>query len=230
MHSGGSFTRTLCTNDKVQVRHYYRTELNPKLHLSIKRKLSNFALILAAGKSTRMGTCKTSLPWGGKTLLTYQIEQWLSIGFTPVVVLGLHNADRQKDCLVGSLTVINPHSHAGKTTSILTGLEHIPPDLEILAISAVDQPRESDIYQRLVQTHQDNSALITAPTYQGKMGHPLLFGNRMRSHLTNIQEATLGLRHIIQEFYSVIHKVEFDHPAVLLDINTPDVYQAQLFN
>ncbi|MCG6138427.1 MAG: hypothetical protein MET45_28030 [Nostoc sp. LLA-1] len=38
-----------------------------------------------------MGTCKTSLPWGGKTLLTYQIEQWLSVDFIPVVVCGLHN-------------------------------------------------------------------------------------------------------------------------------------------
>ncbi|WP_231867011.1 NTP transferase domain-containing protein [Anabaena sp. 4-3] len=187
--------------------------------------MSNFAIILAAGKSTRMGSCKASLPWGeGKTLLTYQLEQWLSIGFTPVVVLGLHNADRQNDCLVGSVAVINPHSQAGKITSILTGLDYIPPDCQILAISAVDQPRKLEIYQRLVQAHQDNDAVITAPTYQGKMGHPLLFDHGMRSHLANISEETLGLRHVIQEFYSVIHKVEFEHPAVLLDINTPEDY------
>jgi molybdenum cofactor cytidylyltransferase len=188
--------------------------------------LTNFALILAAGKSTRMGICKTSLPWGaGRTLLTYQLEQWLSLGFTPVVVLGVHNIERQKDCPVGSLAVINPHSHAGKTTSILTGLEHIPYNFETLAISAVDQPREAKIYQQLLQAHQENSALITAPIYQNKMGHPILFAHQMRSHLANIREETLGLRHIIQEFHSVINKVAFDNPSVLLDINTREEYR-----
>ena len=188
----------------------------------------NFAIVLAAGTSTRMGTCKTSLPWyGGKTLLTYQLEQWLILGFIPVVVLGLHNSHQQKDCPPESLTVINPHANAGKTTSLLTGLEHIPQDFEVLAISAVDQPRKLEIYQTLLLAHQDNSALITAPTYEGKMGHPLLFNNQMRSHLQNIRDETLGLRQIIQEFYPVIHKVEFDNPAVLVDINTPEIYQYQ---
>ena len=201
--------------------HYLR-----KSHVS--KRLTHFAIILAAGASTRMGTCKTSLPWGeGKTLLTYQIEQWLSVDFTPLVVLGSHNSHRQKDCH-SSITVINPHPKAGKTTSLLTGLQNIPANFEVLAISAVDQPRKAEIYQILLQAHQANSALITAPTYEGKMGHPLLFGNEMRSHLQNIREETFGLRQIIKEFYPVIHKVEFDNPAVLLDINTAEVYQEHL--
>lgn len=190
-----------------------------------------FAIVLAAGASTRMGTCKTSLRWGeGKTLLTYQLEQWFNAGFTPVVVLGSHNSHKQQDCPLGSLTVINPHANAGKTTSLLIGLQQIPPNFEFLAISAVDQPRKLDIYQRLLLAHQENSAMITAPTYEGKMGHPLLFSNGMRSHLQNIREETLGLRQIIREFYPVIHQVKFDTPAVLLDINTPEVYQKHLHN
>ncbi|MBW4688168.1 MAG: nucleotidyltransferase family protein [Komarekiella atlantica HA4396-MV6] len=178
-----------------------------------------------------MGTCKTSLPWGeGKTLLTYQLEQWLSAGFTPLVVLGSHNSYKQKDCLPGSLTVINPHANNGKTTSLLTGLQHIPSDFEVLAISAVDQPRKLEIYQILLQAHTNNLALITAPTYKGQMGHPLLFNNKMRSHLQNIREETFGLRQIIKEFFQVIYKVELDNPTVLVDINTPEIYKEQLRN
>ncbi len=172
-----------------------------------------------------MGTCKTSLAWGGKTLLTYQIEQWLSVDFIPVIVFGLHNSHKQQDCPPGSVTVINPHPNAGKTTSILAGLEHIPGNFHILAISAVDQPRKSEIYQQLISAHVNNPTLITAPTYQGKIGHPILWGNHMRSHLQNIREETLGLRQIIQEFYSDIHQIEFNCADVLLDINTPEVYQ-----
>ncbi|MDF2387890.1 nucleotidyltransferase family protein [Nostoc ellipsosporum NOK] len=188
--------------------------------------MAHLAIVLAAGASTRMGTCKSSLPWReGKTLLTYQLELWLKLGFTPLVVLGSHNSHKQKDCPVGSLVVINPHASTGKTSSLLAGLKQIPPDFEILAISAVDQPRELNIYQQLLQAHQANSALITAPTHQGKIGHPLLFANNMRSHLVKIREETLGLRQIIKEFYPVIHKVEFHNPDVLLDINTPEIYQ-----
>ncbi|MBE9197526.1 nucleotidyltransferase family protein [Nodularia sp. LEGE 06071] len=178
-----------------------------------------------------MGTCKTSLPWGeGKTLLTYQMEQWLNVGFTPVVVLGSHNSQRQKDCPSSTLTVINPNANSGKTTSILTGLQNIPSNFDILAISAVDQPRKSDIYQKLISGHKTNSALITVPIYQGKMGHPILLGNKMRSHLQNISEKTLGLRKLIQNFHAVIHQVEFDNSDILLDINTPEIYQEQLLN
>ncbi|MEB3178487.1 MAG: nucleotidyltransferase family protein [Nostocaceae cyanobacterium] len=191
--------------------------------------MTRFTIILAAGNSTRMGRCKTSLIWGEvKTLLTYQIEQWLLAGFIPLIVLGTHNRDRQKDCPPESVTVINPDSQQGKTSSILTGLKLIPLEYEVLAISAVDQPRETGIYQQLLQAHQDNSAMITAPTYKGKMGHPLLFGNEMRSHLENLHEETLGLRQVITEFSSVIQRLEFDNPAVLLDINTPEIYQSQV--
>ncbi|BAZ52892.1 hypothetical protein NIES4103_55570 [Nostoc sp. NIES-4103] len=191
--------------------------------------MAHLAIVLAAGASTRMGTCKSSLPWReGKTLLTYQLELWLKLGFIPLVVLGSHNSHRQKDCPIGSLVVINPDASTGKTSSLLAGLKQIPPDFEILAISAVDQPRELNIYQQLLQAHQANSALITAPIHQGKIGHPLLFANDMRSHLLNIREETLGLRQIIKDFYPLIHKVEFQNPDVLLDINTPEIYQQQL--
>ncbi|MGF1938307.1 MAG: hypothetical protein RM347_028770 [Nostoc sp. ChiQUE02] len=52
----------------------------------------------------------------------------------------------------------------------------------------------------------------------------------MRSHLQNIREETFGLRQIIKEFYPVIHHVKFENSAVLLDINTPEIYQEQLHN
>src|SRR5439155_8711804 len=37
-------------------------------------------VILAAGASTRMGTCKLLLPWGEKTILTHLLDQWRSTG------------------------------------------------------------------------------------------------------------------------------------------------------
>jgi len=184
-----------------------------------------FALILAAGASRRMGTCKAGLPWrNGKSLLSYQVEQLLLAKIVPVVVLGLHNYQQQVPA--GTTVAINHNPSAGKVSSILTGLKHIP-QFDCLLISAVDQPRSSWIYQKLLQAYISSSSVpITAPHYQGKLGHPLLFSSSVRSHLENLSEAGFGLRQVVQRFYSQIQRVEFDTPEVLLDLNTPEAYQA----
>ncbi len=189
----------------------------------------DFALILAAGFSTRMGTCKTSLPWRDrKTLLRYQAEQLIEANITPIIVLGSHNAHRQKDCPDGSQVVINECSERGKISSILTGLELLPKDFSSVTISAVDQPRSLYIYQTLLQTYRQKQALITAPCYQRKLGHPLLFSDRLLPELKNITEANLGLRQVVHKFYNSIAKVEFSTSEVISDLNTRDRYQLEL--
>ena len=189
----------------------------------------NFAIILAAGVSTRMGTCKASLPWlDGKTLLSYQVEQWLIADVTPIVVLGSHNAHHQNDCPQGSQVVINSFPSQGKTSSILKGLRLLPQDFEVVAISAVDQPRSTAVYQKLLKEHRHYAAMITAPSYKGRLGHPLFFSKKLLPYLEKIREETAGLRQVVQAFYSVIQKVEFDTSDVLADLNTPESYKTFL--
>ena len=189
----------------------------------------DFAIILAAGFSTRMGTCKTALPWrNGKTLLRYQAEQFLPAGITPIIVLGSHNAHRQTDCPDGSRIVINKFSDCGKTSSILAGLQSLPLEFSSVIISAVDQPRSLYIYQTLLQTYKQTKAPIIAPCYRGKLGHPLLFGECLLPELKNITEASLGLRQVVNKFYLKIEKVEFSTSEVLTDLNTPSSYQLEL--
>ena len=189
----------------------------------------NFAIILAAGYSTRMGTCKTALPWhNNQTLLRYQAEQFLQANITPIIVLGSHNAHRRSDCPTGSQVVVNFNCDRGKTSSILTGLECLPQTFSTITISAVDQPRSLYIYQTLLQTFYQEKALITAPFYQGKLGHPLLFSEQLFPELKKISESSFGLRKIVKEFYDDIKKIAFDHPEVLSDLNHKVTYQSVL--
>ena len=188
----------------------------------------NYALIIAAGFSTRMGTCKTTLPWRDRqTLLRYQAEQFLLADITPIIVLGSHNAHRQVDCPEGSLVVVKAKGDRDKTSSILTGLRSIPQKFSTVTISAVDQPRSTRVYQTLLQAYQQHQAPITAICYGNKLGHPLLFSYRLLPELDRISESKLGLREIVQKFYSNIYKVEFDSDEVLLDINDRDTYQRE---
>ena len=189
----------------------------------------DFAIILAAGLSTRMGTCKTTLPWcNNQTLLRYQAEQFLLADITPIVVLGSHNAHRRADCPLGSQVVINYHSDRGKTSSILTGLNCLPKLFSTITISSVDQPRLTHVYQTLIQTYRQESPSITAPCYHGKLGHPLLFSSRLLPDLQDIRESSFGLRSVVSQFHSDIKRVEFTTSQVLSDLNNRSKYQWEL--
>ncbi len=189
----------------------------------------DFALILAAGLSTRMGVCKTTLFWhGNQTLLRYQSEQFLQANITPIIILGSHNAHRQVDCPPGSRVLVKSECDRTKTSSILKGLESLPKDFLTLIISAVDQPRPASVYRILLETYRRELPLITAPYYRGKPGHPLLFSHRLFPDLKQISDSSLGLREIVQNRQSQIRKVEFVTPEVLIDVNNQDTYLRDL--
>lgn len=46
------------------------------------------AVILAGGKSSRMGSCKAELPWGGKTLVEHQADRIMALGISDIMVSG----------------------------------------------------------------------------------------------------------------------------------------------
>ncbi|MGB3491245.1 MAG: nucleotidyltransferase family protein [Elainellaceae cyanobacterium] len=193
--------------------------------------MTTVALILAAGFSTRMGQCKASLPWGDRhTLLTYQIEQFLSVHVFPVVVLGQHNADPQTQRLSDCAIAINPDASRGKVSSILTGLALLPTDTDALFISAVDQPRPAWIYQTLLEAHAHaaDPPPITAPIKGDRLGHPLLFSQRLIPELQTIRENTLGLRAIVNRYFSQIQTVTFDTDLIFQDLNTPERYRQSI--
>ena len=195
------------------------------------RSSHDFAIILAAGFSTRMGVCKTTLPWRNRqTLLHYQAEQFLQANITPIVVLGAHNAERQADCPPGAQVVIKVAGDRSKTHSILAGLAALPSDLSTVTISAVDQPRSASIYHTLLQTHEQTKAPITAPCYRGQLGHPILFSHQLLPDLKQISDSTLGLRQLMRELHSKINRVEFVTPEVLVDINDKETYRRLLMS
>ncbi|MGB7249770.1 MAG: NTP transferase domain-containing protein [Phormidesmis sp.] len=188
----------------------------------------DFAIILAAGFSTRMGVCKTTLPWHNhQTLLHYQTAQFLQANITPIVVLGSHNAHRQVDCAPGSQVVVKPEGDRSKTKTILTGLAHLPENVSTITLSAVDQPRSANVYKALLQTSKQEKSLITAPCYQRKLGHPVVFSHRLLSALKNISDESLGVRKLMQSSSAQIKKVAFSTPEILIDLNDALAYQSE---
>ncbi len=46
------------------------------------------AVILAGGKSSRMGSCKAELPWDGRTLVEHQVNKISALGISDIMVSG----------------------------------------------------------------------------------------------------------------------------------------------
>lgn len=185
------------------------------------------AILLAAGRSSRMGTAKGLLPWRGTTLFEYQIIQLLRSRVSDVVVVLGHEPERYKRLAsdYDVKVVVNESFEQGKTSSILCGLLAINRAAEFIVIVAVDQPISAQLINELITSMQKNDSMITIPTYEGKRGHPVLFSKFMLQKLYGINEETSGLRQVLQECADCVTEAAVADPTVLINFNTPEDYR-----
>ena len=191
-----------------------------------------WAILLAAGESSRMGQLKALLPWQGTTLIEHQINSLLAAGVQHVVVVLGHDSDRLKpivDPVAGASWVLNPDYLQGKTTSLKTGVSALDgqPVSDVLLLN-VDQPRTSDTVQKLLERHQASQYVITIPTYGGKGGHPIFIAAELLLELAEIEEETQGLKAVVRRHADVTERFELDDQSLLWDLNTPEEYQKAL--
>ena len=191
-----------------------------------------WAILLAAGESSRMGRLKALLPWRNTTLLEYQLRSLLEAGVYQIVVVLGHDADRLKpvvESVDGASWALNPDYLEGKTTSLKTGVAAMAgqPVSDVLLLN-VDQPRSSDTVRTLLERHVASSYRITIPTHGGKGGHPILISAELLPELAEIEEESQGLKAVVRRHAEATERFELDDPAVLWDLNTPEQYQEAL--
>ena len=191
-----------------------------------------WAILLAAGESSRMGQLKALLPWQGTTLIEHQINSLLAAGVQHVVVVLGHDSDRLEpivDSVAGASWVLNPDYLQGKTTSLKIGVSALDGQTvsDVLLLN-VDQPRTSDTVQKLLERHQASQYVITIPTYDGKGGHPIFLSETLLSEMASIEEETKGLLAVVRRHAEATERLEMNDPSVLWDLNTPEQYEKAL--
>ena len=206
----------------------------PRLCPRVRNKLAEpaksqtAAVLLAAGESVRMGSPKPLLPWLGTTLIVYQIEQLLRAGLETVIVVLGHLAGPVAATLGTHPQVairVNPLYQRGKSTSIVVGVEALPPEASAILLLAVDQPRRAETLQRLVSAHLSGNHLITVPIHEGRRGHPPVLAASLIPELLGLSEETQGLRRIMNTHRTEIGEIVFDSEEVIFDLNTRQDYQ-----
>lgn len=188
------------------------------------------AIILAAGRSSRMGTQKLLLPWAGKTFIEHIVDQVASAGLQPIlVVIG---GDAAADVLAIEKVlsgrqiklVHNPDRDAEMLSSVRCGLKAVPADCEAALIFLGDQPTvRPELIQQLLQSFRTTGRGIVLPKYGDKHGHPALISARYFAEILTEYDG-VGLRGLMASHTDDIQEISVSDPNVIADINLPEDY------
>jgi molybdenum cofactor cytidylyltransferase len=187
------------------------------------------AILLAAGRSSRMGQLKGLLDWKGKPLIKYQLEQLFSSLLDQIILVLGYQAEEylsviQKDT-TSLMVVCNEKWEEGKSSSIRKGLHTMNRDCKAILFVNLDQPVTNKIVNQLIYSFETNSQKIHIPSCQGRRGHPVLFSSQLLGELKQVNEQTQGLRNIIRIHSNEIQLVETGDPKILYNFNSPLDYK-----
>lgn len=190
------------------------------------------AIVLAAGRSTRMQTRnKLLLPWKGKRILQVVVETLLSVPFAQLLVVVGHQREEVQALLAGYPVqiVYNPRYAEGLSTSLRRGVEEAGAQVEgyLFALGDMPQVAPQTLLHlcRSFSLHGPNA--IAVPTFQGRRGNPVVFGNQYRAELLQL-DGDQGARPLVQKHAPSVVEVPVDDPGILVDVDTPQAYGASL--
>lgn len=189
------------------------------------------AILLAAGRSRRMGSQKLLLPFAGSTVIAHIAAQIARsrVGRT-VAVLGA-DADRVAAALTGFDfdLAVNPDPAGDMLSSVRCGLRALPEQRGGGVLIALgDQPGVStELIDRMIDAFQARPGGIVVPVHQGKRGHPILFSTSYRGEVLTGLDG-VGLRGLPGAHGPEVVELSTDDPSVLSDMDRPADYRREL--
>ncbi len=184
------------------------------------------AVVLAAGRSTRMGgPNKLLAEIRGRPLVRIVVEEALASHAKPVIVVVGHQRGEVEKALAGLPVqlIYNPDFAQGLGTSLKAGIAAVPAEADGAIVCLADMPQvDASLLNRLIAAFDpDRGALIVMPTVEGKRGNPVLWSRRFFPDLMAI-EGDVGARHFIARYGEAVVEVPLEGRAALVDVDTPE--------
>jgi molybdenum cofactor cytidylyltransferase len=192
-------------------------------------------LILAAGRSHRMGRPKALLPAGasGPSFVQRVADTLRAGGLEDILVVGRpeDNALRAEVERLGANVrfVVNTHADEGQLSSLITGLNVVDhPGTRAIVVMPVDVPLvSSDSVAAILAAFMRTRAPIVRATHLGRHGHPVLFSHAIFAELRRADPAQ-GAKAVLRNHAAEIVDIDVPDPAVVEDVDSPEDY-ARLF-
>ena len=180
------------------------------------------AIVLAAGRSQRMGAFKPLLPFGESTVIESCLANLLASGVRELVVVLGHRAGEVQAHLAGwpVKVALNAESHSEMGVSIARGVELLPDDIAATLITPVDLPAvPPSAIRAVIETWQQGHARLVIPEYEGRGGHPVLLSLDFRAELLHLY-AQRGLRGLFERHSEEVRRAPVASPHIRRDMDT----------
>lgn len=192
-----------------------------------KSKPTIAAIVLAAGRSSRMGANKMLLPLDGHPLV-WHVVQTACASSAEVVLVVLGN---EADTVAAALPegqyqrVDNPHFADGLSTSLQAGLDALPAGIDGALILLADTPRTSlATLETILAAARESPERIVATNQGGKPTPPVYWPRALFADLHTIH-GDEGGRSLLARSPDAVRLVELADPNEALDIDAPEDYQ-----
>ncbi len=189
--------------------------------------MKTVGLILAAGRSSRMGRDKALLAYRGRTFLSNLIFLAQPRVDSVIVVVG-HNASRVVREIPDSpriRTVVNSQYELGMLSSLQCGLAEAGRPEWILWM-LVDHPAvRGRTLDQLLWVARSSDAPVVIPRFDGKRGHPILLSRRVADELVALDPAR-SPQDVVRNHYRDAGFVDLRDKGVLTDVDAPGDYDA----
>jgi len=186
-------------------------------------------IVLAAGRSQRMGAFKPLLPFGSKTVIETAIENLRSGGIEAVVVVigtgpraeelqaYLHNAN--------VIIAINPDPDSEMSSSIACGVRAVPAGTTAVVINPVDHAAvPGQVVTKLLTAWQQGARLVK-PSWRQRGGHPVLIDLAFGQELLNL-DPDAGLKALFSQHPDQLQRIDVNSNLIARDMDTWDDYLA----
>lgn len=182
------------------------------------------AVILAAGRSRRMGREKALLPFGPSTAIERILAALAGAGVSRVVVVT--RADLAPAIAAGrpagAEIVVNPQPDGEMLDSIRLGARELASSLEAFFVWPVDHPAVAGTTIAALVAVADRR-LAAIPTHGDRRGHPALVGMDLKEELLALP-AGLGLRELWRSRAESVREIPVPDPGVVANVDTPEGY------
>ncbi|CAG0981249.1 Nicotine blue oxidoreductase [Rhizobiaceae bacterium] len=204
---------------EIPTRPQPREAANPALAARV------YAVVLAAGRSSRMGGPNKLLAlFDGRPLVRVTTERAMASRAAGTVVVTGHQADRVAASLAGlgvSLAA-NPHFAEGLSSSLKAGVAALPADAAGALVVLGDMPGVSvrDLDRLIEAFRAAGGTAIVRATHRGKRGNPVVLPRALFAEVATLEGDT-GARHLVEAEGATVIDVEIGE-AAFVDVDTPD--------
>jgi molybdenum cofactor cytidylyltransferase len=188
------------------------------------------AILLAAGKSERMGQNKLLLPFGGRTVIQRTLDSLIASRVGEIIVV-LGSRAQEINASIGNrraLVVLNPNFARGMSTSLIIGFGMVSSQARFVIVALGDQPLITPrVYNQLVEAAQNSEKGIVLPVYKGERGNPIVISTSYRADILK-QRGDIGGRELLRQYPTDILEVPVECEGVVVNINTKEEYEKRL--